>query len=154
MNSEATIYQVPTRSQIFAFIGFIVVSIGAAMAAFPFSTVVCFVFAVGALLSLFVFRIRIDPQGQWVIQELRLFNFLTVWNRRWSFGEIANISCVKHRGDPDGDTDTWYVFLNSRNGRKMVVREYGTRPRDEEAAANFAKEFSAQTGIAIHNEAS
>lgn len=153
MYSEATIYQVPARSQIFAFIGCTVVSIWAAMAAFPLSTVVCIVFALGALLSLLFFRLRIDPQGQWVIQELRLFNLLTIWNRRWSLGEISNISCVKLRGDPDGGTDTWYVFLNSRNGQKMVVREYGTRRRDEEAAANFAKELSALTGIAFHNEA-
>jgi hypothetical protein len=106
-------------------------------------------FGIGALGSLLFFRIRIDPQAQQVVQELRLFNLLTVWNRRWPLGDISHISCVKLRGDPDGGTDSWCVCLHARNGRAMIVREYGTRPRDDEAATLFAEELSLLTGIPV-----
>lgn len=154
MRSEATINRVPTRTQLFAFLGFTVMSIGVAMVAFPLSTVACVVFAIAALLSLLFFRLRIDPQAQSVIEELRLLNALTVWRRRWSLGDISHLSCVKLRGDSDIGTDAWYVFLNLRNGRKIVVREYGTRSQDEQAAAHFTQELSAQTGISLRDEAS
>jgi hypothetical protein len=124
------------------------------MVTFPLSTIVCIMFGIGALGSLLFFRIRIDPQAQQIFQELRLFNFLTVWNRRWTLGEVSHFSCVRVRGDPDGGTDAWYVRLHSRNGQNMVVREYGTSSKDQAAAALFIKNLSLRTGIPVQNESS
>lgn len=95
---------------------------------------------------------RIDADGRTVVRESRLFGSLVVWLWRYPLSEFTGVT-IKRESEPDEFSDTVFVGLRRRSGRRMWVCYFHTGVGQPSVEAELvARSLADTTGLQLHED--
>ena len=95
---------------------------------------------------------RIDADARTVVRESRLFGSLVVWLWRYPLSEFTGVT-IKRESDPNEFSDTVFVGLRRRSGRRMWVCYFHTGVGQPSVEAELvARSLADTTGLQLHED--